>query len=602
MPFLESVKTPKDVKKLNIKDLPALADEIREKIISVVSENGGHLASSLGAVDLIVALYYVFDFDNDKLIFDVGHQAYAHKILSGRCDNFDTLRKQGGLSGFPSITESEYDAYSSGHAGSAVSAGLGYAYARDLLKQDNFVISVVGDASLFNGLSMEAMTCDEVKPNKFLVVLNDNGMSISKNNSGLYKLISKWTTKKHYSKTMSALNRSIGKLWIGKKLKQFKAFIKRSLNSNTFIDVIGFNYVGVFDGHDIKSMVSILKNIKDNPRPTLLHLKTIKGKGMGEAEKHADAYHGVGKHLSASENTFSDKLGETLCGIAEKRNDVVAITAGMKDGTGLKTFAEKYPDKFFDVGINEEHAVTLSAGMALGGLKPVVCIYSTFLQRAYDEVLIDVCMQNLPVVFCIDRAGFVGSDGQTHQGLFDLSYLQSMPNLTIITPKDSKEFENALTFAVDQKTPIAIRYPNGAYVDFENHTQFSCGWEIIKYGKNVKILAVGQRMLNLATSIEKLCKEDVEIINVRCVKPLDYKYLSTVKKGDTVITLEENNLCGGFGSMVSVALINENVKFYSFGCDDVFVSHATVNEQLVSCGLSENDVISKCGLKIKKLS
>lgn len=522
--------------------------------------------------------------------------------MSGRLDDFDSLRKERGMSGFPSISESKYDAYSSGHAGSALSAGLGYAYARDLLKKDNFVISVVGDASLFNGLSMEAMICDEVKPNKFLVILNDNGMSISKNNSGLYKLISKWTTKKHYSNTMSAINKSIGKLWLGKKLKQFKAFVKRSLNINTVIDVIGFNYVGVFDGHDIKSMVSILKNIKENPRPTLLHLKTIKGKGLSEAEKHADEYHGVGKNLSASKNTFSQKLSEILIDIAEKNDKVVAITAGMKDGTGLKTFAEKHPDKFIDVGINEEHAVTLSAGMALGGIKPIVCIYSTFLQRSYDEILIDVCMQNLPVVFCLDRAGFVGYDGQTHQGLYDLSYLQSMPNITIIAPKDVKEFESALNFAIGQKSPIAIRYPNGSCENFENHTQFSYKWEIVSKGKNVKILAVGNRMIRLAESVKDECVESIEVINARSIKPLDYGYLQTLKEGDVVITLEENTVRGGFGSLISAALINKNIKVFSFGVNDVFVPHATVNRQLSLCGLTVENIVSKCGLNLKNIS
>ncbi len=598
MSFLEQIKSPADLKKLNIKELGVLAEEIRSKIVTVVKNNGGHLSSNLGSVEFIIALIYVFDFPNDKIIFDVGHQSYTYKILCGRNDLFDTIRQEGGLSGFPNIFESNYDFYTSGHAGSAISAGLGYCQGRDLSGQDYNVISVVGDGALFNGLTMEALTCDEKKPEKFLVILNDNGMSISENNSGLYKNISKLTTKKRYSKAMTALDKSIGKSFIGKWLKRFKTFIKRTLNSLSVVDMVGLNYVGVFDGHNLKQLIKLFTNFKNNPRPTLLHLKTKKGKGMDVAEEHSSEYHGVGKNLVAGKSSFSASLGKILSDIATKDEKVVAITAAMKDGTGLNEFENVYKSRFFDVGINEEHAVVLASGMALSGLKPIVCIYSTFLQRAYDEIMIDVCLQKLPVIFCIDRAGFTGEDGQTHQGLYDLSYLRSIPNLTVLCPKNVAELEDMLNYALTLNSPVAIRYCNGKIEDIEGTTKISNDnlWEVLKSGNKDYVLANGNRMINLAYKLQNICNTDFTIVNARSVKPLDEKFLQKINSS-TVITLEENNVIGGFGSAISEYFANKSdVVVRSFGANDVFVEHKPVQSQMRDCGLTAENIKKELNL------
>ena len=403
-----------DIKKLNIDELKVLADDIREKIINTAKENGGHLSSNLGIVETTVALHYVFDFPKDKLIFDVGHQCYAHKILSDRAEKFDSIRLEEGLSGFQDSQESEYDAFTTGHAGTSISAGLGYCVARDILKEDYCVINLVGDGSFVNGLNMEAITALTQKPTNHIVIFNDNGMSISKNKNGLYNLISRGTSQNWYIKNKKFLKRIFKNSFITRGLAKIRNFIKRTLNKNFNLENFGFKYIGVTDGNNIKDMVSILKRAKNiaKQKAVFLHIHTIKGKGLEVAEEQSEAYHGVGKNLEHVSGSFSQTLGEKLNELIEKDRKIVAITAGMKDGTGLNCVEEKFPDNFKDVGIAEEFAVTLSAGMSAGGLKPVVCIYSTFMQRAYDEIWHDVCLQNLPVVFCLDRAGFVGSDGK----------------------------------------------------------------------------------------------------------------------------------------------------------------------------------------------
>ncbi|MBQ7642446.1 MAG: 1-deoxy-D-xylulose-5-phosphate synthase, partial [Clostridia bacterium] len=410
MGLLEHVKSPRDVKCMTMDELETLAGEIRGRIIEVVKKNGGHLSSNLGTVDIIVALYYVFVFPEDKLIFDVGHQSYAHKILSGRNADFDTLRKSGGLSGFPNIFESVFDAFNAGHAGNSLSASLGYCAARDALGENYNVINLVGDASFFNGEYLEALSSSNKKPEKLIVILNDNGMSISPNNNALYKFFSSISTKKSYSRLMFAADKTIGNTFVGTLLKRFKRFVKFNMNKTSIVEALGFKYVGIFDGHNIKQLVRILTNLKNGGKSTLLHLKTRKGKGMTEAETRAGYYHGVGKNFATGTNVFSETAGEYLERLAEKDEKVVAVCAGMKDGTGLNDFAKNHPDRFFDVGIAEEHAVTFAAGLAKGGLRPVVCIYSTFLQRSYDQIMQDVCCQKLPVVFFVDRAGAVGAD------------------------------------------------------------------------------------------------------------------------------------------------------------------------------------------------
>ena len=595
MGLLENIKSPSDVKKLKVKELDVLASEIRNKIIETVSENGGHLASSLGAVDIIVALYYVFDFPEDKLVFDVGHQCYAHKILSGRNDSFKTVRQSGGLSGFPNIFESEFDAFCAGHAGNSISASLGYCAARDAKKEKYTVIDLVGDASLFNGENLEALTVSDVKPKNLIIILNDNGMSISRNDNGMYKFFSKVRTKKSYNRFMSFLSRTIGRSFIGKLLKRFKNFVKITLNHVTAIEALGFKYVGVFDGNNVKEMVRIFKNLKYSDKAVVLHLRTKKGKGMPEAENNAEAYHGVGKNLNSSINAFSDKVGEVLCKNASIHDDITAICAGMKDGTGLNGFAEKFGDRFFDVGIAEEHAVTFAAGQARGGLKPVVCIYSTFLQRAFDQIMQDVCLQNLPVVFMVDRAGAVGSDGATHQGLFDLSYLSALPNMSVLAPKDPNELELAFEYAYSLNSPVAIRFPNGENKCFERSTSFvEKLWEYDDATCDNVILAVGPRALTVAEEVKFLTDKAVSVVNARSVKPLDEEFLKTLG-GKNVITIEENMLTGGFGSAVLSFFAKANIKadVSLFAFPDEFVPHATVAEQLETAGITADAVIAK---------
>ena len=582
MSLLQTIKTPADLKQLKVDELPQVAEEIRQRIIRATDLNGGHLASSLGAVDIIVALYYVFDFPKDKIIFDVGHQAYAHKILSGRLEQFDSIRTEGGLSGFPSIFESEYDAFTVGHAGTSIAASLGYCYSRDKLKQDYYVISLVGDASLFNGENMEALFANEQKPKKLLIILNDNGMSISKNGNGLYKALTKMSMKKKYSRFMGAMNKLFGWNFIGRFLKGIKAAFKRSLDPFVVLDTVDLKYVGPFDGHNIKSLVKIFESFRSSPRATLLHLKTTKGKGFEPAEANADILHGVSKHMTTSENTFSNcvcKLGENLIADNDK---IVFLTAGMLLGTGLKELSEKYPGKVFDVGISEEYCVTLAAGMAVSGLRPIVCMYSTFLQRAYDQTVVDVCLQNLPVIFMIDRAGLVGSDGATHQGVFDLSYLSHIPNMTILVPKDTDELSLMLDHALSLNTPVAIRYPNGICPNFETVMPFDREhlWEeVVISDSEYCIYACGPRMLDIALKASK--KLSVTVVNARTVKPLDDKTLN--KYSDKkIITLEDNSETGGFGSMVMNYYqsidICANVKIV--GVKDKFVEHASVKSQL----------------------
>lgn len=591
--LLDTVKTPADVKKLNIKQLEALADEIRNRVVDVVGKNGGHLASNLGVAELIVALYYSFDFPKDKLIFDVGHQCYAHKILSGRNEMFDTLRQENGLNGFPDISESEFDAFGAGHAGSSLSACLGYCAARDATGEDYYVIDVVGDASLFNGENLEAITSSDVKPKKFIVIVNDNGMSISKNNNGLYKIMSTVTTRKTYGKVMDFFSRTIGESFIGKGLKKFKNWIKRSLNGLSVIDSLGFKYVGIFNGNKMSELIRILKNVKNSDRGVILHLKTVKGKGLADAEKHAEIYHGVGKNFKSSKCTFSDSVGKLLIEEAETDPKLTAICAGMKDGTGLKDFAAAYPDRFFDVGIAEEHAVTFAAGQAIGGLKPVVCIYSTFLQRSYDQIMQDVCIQNLPVIFMIDRAGAVGNDGATHQGLFDISYLRMLPNMKIFSPKDTVELKIIFDYCKKLSSPCAIRYPNGLNCDFEKHLPLESSlWEYYGDKENNIVLCVGARALAVAEKAKNLTDKKFTIVNCRSVKPLDEKFLSALG-GKNVITLEENVLSGGFGSSVAefFASKNINAKLHIIAFPDKFVRHAETARQLETAGLTAENIV-----------
>jgi len=601
MGILDKINCAEQVKQLNIFEMASLAKEIRSEILSVADKNGGHLSSNLGVVEATIALYHVFDFPTDKLIFDVGHQCYTHKILSGRKDKFDTIRTGDGLSGFPDKQESEFDPFTAGHAGTSIADGLGVCYARDKLGEDYNVVSFVGDGSFVNGLNLEALSSSNVKPNNFIVILNDNGMGISSNKNGLYQILSKGTTKRSYLSSKRLIRRVFGNSFITKGLAKFRNFIKRILNKNNYFENHGFKYVGVVDGNNIKDMVKILQRIKNvaKDKAVLLHIKTTKGKGYEQAEMRSDVYHGVGKHLTQDSGDFSLALGEKLNSVIEKNNKVVALTAGMKDGTGLSIVEQVHPKNFVDVGIAEEFAVTIAGGMAQGGLKPFVCIYSTFLQRAYDQIIHDVCLQNLPVVFCIDRAGLVGRDGKTHQGVYDLSYLLHLPNITIFAPNTTSELCQEVDLAMEINGPVAIRYPKNTHTIESGIDVNQSAWRTVKKGQGVTLLAVGPAMLELALKVaEKF--PSVSVVSVRRLKPLCERTLLDIKDS-VVITLEENSEIGGFGSMVSLFYLKKgiSVKQEVFGVRDEFISHDTRENQIEKNVLDEKSLSSAVKKYIK---
>ncbi|MBQ9756734.1 MAG: 1-deoxy-D-xylulose-5-phosphate synthase [Clostridia bacterium] len=592
MSVLSSVNCSDDILKLNTKELESLAEDLREEIVSVVNTNGGHLASNLGIVETTIALYRSFDFKKDRLIFDVGHQCYPHKILSDRKQTFHTVRTDGGVSGFPDRSESVYDAFTAGHAGTSISAALGYCAARDRIGEDYYVVAVVGDGSLSNGLNLEALSAKTYKPKKLIVILNDNGMSISKNDNGFYRFLSKHTARKGYVKGKRRIKKIFGNSFITKGLVKFRDFIKRVIGRNNYFENYGFKYVGVVDGNNIKKLTKILDNVKEasKEKAIFLHVKTTKGKGHEQAEEHADVFHGVGAKFSHDDGDFAIALGEKLNELIDNDKKIVAITAAMKSGTGLSAVEDKHPDNFYDVGIAEEFAVTFAAGMAAGGLKPFVCIYSTFLQRSYDQIIHDVCLQNLPVVFCLDRAGLVGSDGKTHQGVFDLSYLSHIPNLTVLAPSSPSELKDMLDYAVKLNSPVAIRYPKSSKGERKSLSMQDGAWERIKNGDKATILAVGPRMLELALNISEK-RQGVGVINARTVKPLCEKTLVEIANA-TVITLEENSVISGFGSLVSSFYSDKsmNVKVIRLGVKDEFVSHGSLEEQMKQNGLTLENI------------
>ena len=596
MNILDGIKNSSDVKRLSLKEKIELAGEIRDKILKTCSENGGHLSSNLGIVETTLALYSVFDFPKDKIIFDVGHQCYAHKMLSGRNAGFSAIRTDGGISGFPDREESEYDCFGAGHAGTSIAAGLGFCAARDALGEDFYVVDVVGDGAFVNGLNLEALTASQKKPNKLIVILNDNGMSISKNRNGIYTFLSKKSTKKGYLKSKSALKRVFGESFVTRFLRKVRGFIKRIFNGVNVLEQFGFKYVGVVNGNDLKSLTEILEGVKNvaKDKAVFLHIKTVKGKGVKRAEERADLYHGVGKSLSCGGGEFSAAVGQTLNEIIEKDPRVIALTAGMKDGTGLAAVEKAHPDNFIDVGIAEEFAVTFAAGMAAGGLKPVVCVYSTFLQRAYDEILHDVCIQKLPVVFCVDRAGLVGADGKTHQGVFDLSFLSHLPGMTILAPSCVNDLKAALKYAFSLGSPVAIRYPKESSAKEREVAPYEeTLWERIKTGEKYNILAVGPDMLALAEEFAKN-HDGAGVISARTVKPLDEKTLAEISELP-IIAIEENSVIGGFGDAVRRAVSRlfggkPKNRIITLGVKDAFTRHGSAERQREENGLCEKQL------------
>lgn len=593
--LLEKINGPEDLRQLSIKELPLLADEIRQLIIDTVSKTGGHIASSLGVVELTIALHYVFDTPKDKLIWDVGHQTYAHKILTERRDKFGTLRQYGGLSGFPKRAESPYDTFDTGHSSTSISAALGMVQARCLKGEQYKVIAIIGDGSLMAGMAFEGLNYAGHIKKDLIVILNDNEMSISPNVGALSSSLSRLISGQTYNKFREELKTIIQNIpRIGKSVyrlaRQSEDFFKSLFVPGLIFDELGFRYIGPVLGHRIDVLVEDLRNIKNLKGPILLHVITKKGKGYAPAENDPTYFHGVGsfdketgKPLSQkSTASYTEVFGDTLTRIARENPRVVAITAGMTSGTGLNRFEKEFPDRFYDVGIAEQHAITFAAGMATEGLRPVAAIYSTFLQRSYDQILHDVCLQNLPVVFVLDRSGIVGEDGPTHHGLFDISYLRPMPNLVFMAPKDENELQHMLYTAFQLSQPVAIRYPRGKGVGTTLDKEFkkipTGQAEILKQGEKVAIFALGTTVHPALDAAEKLQSEDIScaVVNSRFIKPIDEKTLiQFAGKVEVIITVEENVLQGGFGTAVleTLQLHNINIKVLCLGIPDVFVEH-----------------------------
>ena len=612
--ILEMIRQANDIKKLNGEQLKLLADEIRQFLIEKISMTGGHLASNLGVVELTMALHLTLDFPDDKLIWDVGHQSYTHKLLTGRRDGFDSLRKYGGMSGFPKRKESDCDAFDTGHSSTSISAGLGYVAARELKGEKHNVVSVIGDGSLTGGMAYEALNNASRLKSNFIIVLNDNNMSISENVGGMSRYLNGIRTAQAYTDIKKGLEDTLKKIpgkgdRIVSQLRRTKSGIKQLLVPGMFFEDMDITYLGPVDGHDIRKLVKVLNEAKRVDHAVLVHVITKKGKGYPPAEENPAKFHGTGpfyietgepKEISTTD-TYTQVFSKVLTDIAKKDDKVVAITAAMADGTGLSTFAKHFPNRFFDVGIAEEHAMTFAAGLAAGGMKPVFAVYSSFLQRAYDQTLHDVCLQNLPVVIAVDRAGLVGSDGETHQGVFDLSFLSTIPNMTVISPKNRWEMADMLRFAVDFQYPIAIRYPRGSA--YEGMREFRAP---IKYGKSeilyeeedIAIIFVGH-MAELADRVRRKIKEtgySCSLINARFVKPFDKEMLEYLAKDHCFfVTIEENALTGGFGEQVMdyVSSAKLNVHVRNIGISDDYVEHGNVEILRKEVGLDCDTIVKQ---------
>lgn len=624
-PLLTKINKPEDIKKLSLTELEALASELRSFIVATVAKNGGHLAPSLGTVELTLALYSVFNFPHDKLIWDVGHQAYSHKILTGRRDSFASLRQKGGITGFPNRFESKYDAFGVGHASTSISAALGMAVSRDISGRKNEVIAVIGDGALTGGEAFEALNQAGDLGKKLIVILNDNEMSIDKNVGGMSEYLSRIRLNPQYSKAkrdMGTLLQSIPHF--GDKALKTARIVKDSVRAalvpGSLFEELGFHYVGPIDGHNLSLLQEILQRARAMSGPVLIHVHTTKGKGYLPAENQPEKFHGIGKFDPAtgevikkpSPPSYTAVFGEAIVQLADKNPNLLAITAAMPTGTGLKNFSKIYPGRFFDVGIAEEHAVTLAAGMAADGKHPVVALYSTFAQRAYDQLMHDVCLQNLPVTLCLDRAGLVGADGPTHHGAFDLSYLRHMPNMTVFVPKDEAELRDMLATAVAMDSPTAIRYPRGAGIG----VSLTADFKSIPIGKaeiisendgEVAFLAVGPMVYKAKQAAEILAESGImaTVINMRFVKPLDKAIIETMAVSKKLlVTVEENVLAGGFGSAAAEVLADgdllKHTSLIRMGIADTFVEQGTHDELLEICNLQPEQLAYKVKERIKE--
>lgn len=612
--ILEQIKGPEDLKKLTSEELSQLAEEIRAFLIEKISHTGGHLASNLGVVELTIALFRTFDLPEDKIIWDVGHQSYTHKILSGRRMEFDELRQYGGLSGFPKRKESPYDSFDTGHSSTSISAGLGIAQGRDILGEDYKVVSVIGDGALTGGMAYEALNNAARMKKNFIIILNDNKMSISENVGGMSRYLGGLRTgagyndlKKNVADTLERIPVVGGRMI--DKIKRTKNSIKQLFIPGMLFENMGITYLGPVDGHNIPALCKVLKEAQKLDHAVLVHVLTKKGKGYEPAEKNPAHFHGVspfdiktGKPLAEKKYpTYTDVFSKKLCQLGETHPELVAVTAAMPDGTGVAAFGKKFPDRFFDVGIAEAHAVTSAVGMAAAGLRPVVAVYSSFLQRGYDQILHDVCIQNLPVLFAVDRAGLVGSDGETHQGIFDYSYLTSIPNMSVAAPKNLWELRAMLDFAMDYKAPFAIRYPRGtAYRGLKEFMQpiaYGKG-EMIYEEENIALLAVGSMVSTGEHVRAKLKEEGVSctLANARFVKPFDKELVDRLAKNHRlIVTMEENVLQGGFGLPVT-AYIHEHypqVKVMNIALPDAYVEHGNVSVLRKGLGIDSDSIIQR---------
>ena len=608
---LKNINNVKDLKKLSIKEKEKLAEELRTMVLDIVSKNGGHLASNLGVVELTIALHSVFNTPRDSIIWDVGHQTYVHKILTGRKDRMDSLRKFNGIAGFPKTTESEFDCFNTGHSSTSISVALGMARANKLDNRKNKVIAVIGDGALTGGMAQEALNDAGSSNADITVILNDNEMSISKNVGGITYFLSKLRTKRFYTKTNSKIKSitmkipKVGK-FIVKLAQRIKRGIKQIFIPKMYYEDIGFTYLGPVDGHNIEKLENVLKTSKSIKGPVLIHVITQKGKGYKLAEENPGKFHSVssfdiftGNPKKEKKDDYSKIFGDKLVELAKKDEKIVAISAAMIDGTGLTNFQKQFPDRTFDVGIAEQHALAMAGGMAKKGYKPVVSIYSSFYQRAFDQVIHDICIQNLPVVMCVDRAGIVGNDGETHQGIFDMAFFSLIPNITIMAPKNFEELEKMLEFAFTLNSPVVIRYPRGGEgeIEFDKCEEIKLGMaEVLEEGDDLTIVAIG-KMVERAVEVSELLKQqniNCDVINARFLKPLDsYTIERSLRKTKNVITIEDGILHGGLGTSV-IELINEcrinGVRMKAYGYDDTFVQHGSVEELEALNGLDAKSI------------
>ena len=610
--ILEKIKNANDIKNIPPESYDALAEEIREFLIQSISKTGGHLASNLGAVELTMALHLFLNLPEDKIIWDVGHQSYTHKLLTGRREGFVELRKFGGMSGFPKTKESDCDCFNTGHSSTSISAGLGLVKARDLKGENNTVVAVIGDGSLTGGMAYEALNNAAKLETNYIIVLNDNNMSISENVGGMSKYLNSVRTADGYLNLRDGVYNTIMDMpngdKVANKIRRFKNMFKQMVVPGMLFEDMGLTYLGPVDGHNIPQLIKTFQEAKRFEGPILVHVLTQKGRGYEPAMRHPARFHGAGPFdvktglpVGKSNPTYTDVFSTVMRKMGDRRKDVAAVTAAMMTGVGLKRFSNMFPDRCFDVGIAEEHAVTFAAALSLGGITPVVAIYSSFLQRAYDQIMHDVCMQNLHVVFAIDRAGLVGYDGETHHGIFDLSYLGSMPNMTILAPKNLWELSDMIKFAVDYDGPIAVRYPRGeAYAGLKEFRAPIClgKSEVIHEGSRVALLAVGS-MVKMAEEVQKQLKErmdmDAALVNARFVKPIDEELLrSFADTYELVVTLEENVKDGGFGERVLAFAEEEDLPFgvEIIALPDRFIPHGSVSYQMKQVGFTPEDI---CG-------